>query len=236
MKNTWRKPAWLLATSTVVLALAHVPSVSQADPPAVSDRLNPIARGGVPDDGIRPMSQVITLPSSRGVAPLALDPAKRMTKIKEAIKLAGIPAIPASQTLDTRITPASPRQPSGEITYAGTAVWSIGGSGEPDGSIALVRATGTMVAMSGVDLKLATETGKLYLMDCRLGVANGNIKLMIVRNGSAQPLPLEDGHAIHAFQAKGPKTDVSIKWIPSGSSDNYFGAFYGCEVGKANVN
>lgn len=231
-----RKYGWGVLASALV-----VTSIAMADPPSVSrggvpdDTIRPIAKGGVPDDGVKPMSQLIPLPA-RGAAPAPLEATKKMTKMKEALKIAGVPAaVPPQLALDTRISPANPRQASGEITYAGTAIWSIGAANEPDGSISLVRPNGA-IAMSGVDLKLTTEVGKMYLMDCRLSTVNSSIKLIIVRNGSAMPLTIEDGHAVHAFQAKAAKTDVSIKWMPSGGNESYFGAFYGCEVGKANMN
>ena len=186
-------------------------------------------------DGPRTLAPASKNDALRLAAPGALEPMKRAIKLGAAIKAIGVAQSPP-QTLETRVTPVAPRAAGGaQIVRAGIGTFNGADADEPDGSYMLARGTG-FGALSTIEMRIPTEAGKLYVLDCRVRTPpSAGTKLMLVRAGSSSPVTVEDGHVLDAFVAKGAQTDLTLA-ASTGPNEiqGPIAYFYGCDFGRAN--
>lgn len=164
---------------------------------------------------------------ARKLAPVRLDAKRMLARVNTQLKTAGLQALNAApQTLEMRVTPASPKGTTGgKITFMGPGVWQAPEASAPDGSF--------LAQGSAVRMEFSTTPNKLYVLDCRMEMIE-NASVSVERPGvAAVPLPVEAGHLIHAFMAKESTTKVALRYKtpPSFPAAGYF---YGCDFGKAN--
>lgn len=163
-----------------------------------------------------------------------VDAQKRSVKLSAALKAIGVSQSPP-QTLDVRLTPMASRAPGGAaITRAGTIVFQGPEAGEPDGSYALMRGGGA-VAIASVEMRVPTESGKLYVVDCRVRAPQGAAtKFTLTRGTTTSLVSVDDGHIYGAFTAASASSAIVVGATPGpGDTSGVLGYFYGCDIGKA---
>lgn len=209
-----------LGTRLVALAVSLVATITvtavHADPQAMA--LTPKGGVGRPD------------------APGPLVAVKRIATLSTALKQLGSTQDPP-QTLETRLTPLTPRLPSGaRIVRAGVVTFDAADPKTPDGSFTLERPSGA-IAIATVEMRVPTEPGKMYVVDCRVrALAGSSTAFAVTRGSTTSTLPVDDGHILTAFTATSAESPLVVAAMPTSPTDKsaVLGYFYGCDVGKAN--
>ena len=172
---------------------------------------------------------------ARKAAPPALDNAKKLVRINQAIKLTNPNAakIISASPVDARVTPMSPRGTGGaEIKSAGGLHFYGPTSDEPDGTYLL--AAGFVPAVS---MKFATEPNKIVVIDCRLHPMSGTSVFMTKTSsgggsGGGQ-VTVDDGHAMVAIPTSGTSTELTVAMTNYNTKPgDPVGHFYGCDLMK----
>ncbi|HUS64800.1 MAG TPA: hypothetical protein VMZ28_09680 [Kofleriaceae bacterium] len=164
---------------------------------------------------------------ARKVAPAPLPAKTLLARVNRKLKSSAVKAIGSvPQTLEMRVTPSVPKGAAGgAIAFMGPGVWQAPESGAPDGSF--------LAQGAAVRMEFPTVPNKLYVLDCRMEMMQ-NASVRVERPGVADaPLPVEDGHLVHAFIAKQASSKVALRFTPPASFPAA-GYFYGCDFGKAN--
>ena len=108
----------------------------------------------------------------------------------------------------------------------GPGVFLAPDADEPEGSFLFMDA--------GLRMSFPTQTGKLYILDCRVMPIANALQVKIQRKGAPDvSVPEADGHILHVFTAKEMSTELALKFVPP---ENFPASayFYGCDFGKAN--
>ena len=164
----------------------------------------------------------------RGAAPRALTAKARLARVNKALVKVGLGKLTAVKAyLDMRVTPVAPQwAANAKITAVGATYFDDADAEAPHGSYLL---TDSVVRMT-----FPTEVGKLYILDCRLAPLGSSLTATVGREGASDvPLPVEDGHLLHVFQAGAAQTKLHFEVRKPGGfwASAYF---YGCDFGKAN--
>jgi hypothetical protein len=163
----------------------------------------------------------------RVAAPAALPAARRLARVNRALKVFGVQALSSlAQVLEMRVTPLAPQWASdAKIYLMGPGVFVGPEPGAPQGSFLLQQ--------TAVRMTFPTTVGTLYILDCRLkALSSDPTTVTVERTGAADlPLPIEDDHLLHVFEAKAATTKLALVTRPT--SFPIVGYFYGCDFGKA---
>lgn len=166
--------------------------------------------------------------------PSTLSSSTLSTRYNEALKLANLSATSALPSVDMQVTPVAPRHTSGaKIGSAGPIGKFDSNPNLPNGAYEMIKGT-FLGARTLIYLGIPTTQNSLYIMDCQIQPDQGS-KVAFIRNGITAYPPIENGHAIYAFQASATTATATVIIefeVPQGYTHDGLGKFYGCNIDK----
>ena len=181
-------------------------------------------------------------------APAALTPSAKVARLGRFVSAAALQKISIKLLHDFHVGPATPRDAAGaRMTFMGAGMFWPAGPGAPVGSfVSSPAGPGGFDDLAMVTLEIPSEPNKLYAFDCRLqtpaqpGLPPTTFSACAPQTQcgtlvNVQHETVTDGHLVGAVRgaANATSTEVLILWHLGAVGSPDTGAFYGCEIDKA---
>ncbi len=153
--------------------------------------------------------------------------------VNKALTAAGFPVLgSAPPPAQMKLTPAAPTNGGAAIMSMGVGTWTPPSAASPDGSFSIYPSPLEPGEFNPARILMdyPAEVGKMYVLDCRIGITNGQrVKFWGMNNAGLAQVTEEGGHVLFSMRAVQPRQPVSL-----GTLTQPFTFHGGCEITKVN--
>lgn len=201
--------------------------------------------GGARNPAVQPQHPVLALQLPDVEPPAALPSNRRLEQLKKVDPLRAKLFADLLQVLEMRLTPARPMLDNGAqielasgVDFTGPTLKSPGGAYWLSGK-ATDWSSITPTAPSIIQIRVPTEIGKVYAVDCRVreydAIQNkfSEAAFDLTLGGVERPVTSDGGHVLGAIKATAATTTIVIEYRDALARPFHALAFWGCDIGKA---